>query len=80
MQEEVFESQREKLLSDLILSDIGTYRRLGVLKGQGFFREPTHYYLDLKKIYDQLSTKSIQKLLEIKPKLELKDCRNKSLK
>lgn len=77
MEEEIFESQREKLLSDLILSDVGTYRRIGVLKGEGFLKEPTHYYMDLKEIYGQLSTKNIKKLLDIKPKLELKDCRKK---
>tara|TARA_R110001592_G_scaffold26148_3_gene98291 strand:+ start:77 stop:322 length:246 start_codon:yes stop_codon:yes gene_type:complete len=76
MSEDKFlEQQREKLLSDLILSDVGAYRRIGLLEEGKFKREPTHYYLDLLKIYSQLSTESIKMLLEIKPKLTLESIR-----
>ena len=54
MTDKYLEQQREKLLSDLILSDVGAYRRIGLLEEGKFKREPTHYYLDLKEIYSQL--------------------------
>lgn len=76
MTDKYLEQQREKLLSDLILSDVGAYRRIGLLEEGYFKHEPTHYYLDLKEIYSQLSTESIKKLLEIKPKLTLESIRD----
>ena len=74
-EDKYLEQQREKLLSDLILSDVGAYRRIGLLEEGKFKHEPTHYYLDLKEIYSQLSTESIKRLLEIKPKLTLESIR-----
>ena len=74
-EDKYLEQQREKLLSDLILSDVGAYRRIGLLEEGKFKREPKHYYLDLLKIYSQLSTENIKRLLEIKPKLTLESIR-----
>jgi hypothetical protein len=64
----VIENNRQKLLDKLIKCDVSNYRRLGLLSNGKYAKEPIKHYLTLKEVYSQLSTESIEKLLEINPK------------